>query len=181
MSPRLFLQQNRAKVVYLNFRYLARFLRCQGGLAVLLVVLVLKSSHRAFLGLTRAEKKNIYESATIRSFFVYAYQLLRSVGTAPYIFFFSVSNSLALFNLLWDKNFRSHPEGIFTLLQKRNEMVHIACPRTVFSVAVILLDKTFRFQSLECRINRFLIHAALVGNESARWETVVGIFIAVPE
>ena len=80
-----------------------------------------------------------------------------------------------------DKNFRSHPEGIFTLFQKRNEMVYIACPRTVFSVAVILLDKTFRFQSLERRVNRFLIHATLVGNESARWETIVGILIAVPK
>ena len=78
-----------------------------------------------------------------------------------------------------DKNFRSHPEGIFTLFQKRNEMVHIACPRTVFSVAVILLDKTFRLQSLECGINRFLIHAALGCDESARRKTVVGGFIAV--
>ncbi len=100
MSPRLFLQQNRARVIYLNFRYLARFLRCQGGLAYL-VVLLLKSPHRAFLGLTRAEKKNIYKSAVIRSFFDYAYQLLRSVVTAPYIFFFSVSNSLDLLIFFW--------------------------------------------------------------------------------
>ena len=80
-----------------------------------------------------------------------------------------------------DKNFRSHPEGIFTLFQKRNEMVHIACPRTVFSVAVILLDKAFRFQSLECRVNRFLIHAALGCDEFARRTTVVGVLIAVPK
>ena len=52
MSPCLFLQQNRARVIYLNFRYLARFLRYQGGLAYL-VVIVLKSPHRAFFGLTR--------------------------------------------------------------------------------------------------------------------------------
>ena len=52
MSTRLFLQQNRARVIYLNFRYLARFLRYQGGLAYL-VVLVLKSAHGAFLWLTR--------------------------------------------------------------------------------------------------------------------------------
>ena len=110
-----------------------------------MVVLVLKSPHTAFLGLTLAEKKNIYELAAIRSFFDYAYQLLRSVVTAPYIFFFSVSNYLALFNLLMDKNFRSHPEGFFTLFQARNKMIHIACPRTVFSVAVILFDKTFQF------------------------------------
>ena len=80
-----------------------------------------------------------------------------------------------------DKNFRSHPEGIFTLFQKRNEMVHIARPRTVFSVAVILLDKTFWFQSLERRVNRFLIHAALVCYESAWRKTVVGVLIAVPK
>ena len=80
-----------------------------------------------------------------------------------------------------DKNFRSYPEGIFTLLQKRNEMVHIACPRTVFSVAMILLDKTFWFQSLERRVNRFLIHAALVCYESAWRKTVVGVLIAVPK
>ena len=80
-----------------------------------------------------------------------------------------------------DKNFRSHPEGIFTLFQKRNEMVHIACPRTVFSVAVILLDKTFRFQSLECGVNCFLIHAALICDKSAWRKTVIGVLIAVSE
>ena len=69
-----------------------------------MVVLLLKSPHRGFLGLTRAEKKNIYESAVICSFFDYAYQLLRSVVTALYILFFSVSNSLALFNLLMGTN-----------------------------------------------------------------------------
>ena len=100
MSPRLFLQQNRARVIYFNFRYLARFLRCQWGLAYL-VVLLLKSPHKVFLGLTRAEKKNIYESAVIRSFFDYAYQLLRSVVTALYIFFFSVSNSLDPLIFFW--------------------------------------------------------------------------------
>lgn len=52
MSPRLFLQQNRARFGHLNFLHLARFLRCQRGLAYL-AVLLLKSPHRAFLGLTR--------------------------------------------------------------------------------------------------------------------------------
>lgn len=52
MSPRLFLQQNRARLVYLNFPHSARFLRYQWGSAYL-VVLLLKSPHRAFLWLTR--------------------------------------------------------------------------------------------------------------------------------
>ena len=52
MSPCLFLQQNRARFGHLNFLHLARFLRCQRGLAYL-AVLLLKSPHRAFLGLTR--------------------------------------------------------------------------------------------------------------------------------
>ena len=125
-----------------------RILRSLPWLAYL-VAFVLKSAHRAFLWLTRGclrQKEKSIEAVYPPS--LIASQLLDTV--ASYIsYFFSVSNSLALFNLLMDKNFRSHPEGIFTLFQKRNEMVHIACPRTVFSVAVILLDKTLRFQSLE--------------------------------
>ena len=79
----------------LNFFDLARFLRCQGDWRYLFAS-ILKSTHSVFFGLTWAEKKNIYELAAIRSFFVYAYQLLSSVMTALYIFFFSVSNSLDL-------------------------------------------------------------------------------------
>lgn len=52
MSPCLFLQQNRAWFVYLNLLHSARFLRCQWGLEYLAVIL-LKSPHRAFFGLTR--------------------------------------------------------------------------------------------------------------------------------
>ena len=92
MSTRLFLQQNQAWFIYLKLFRFSPILRCQGGLAYLFAS-ILKSAHSAFFGLTWAEKKNIYESVAIRSFFVYAYQLLSSVVTALYIFFFSVSNS----------------------------------------------------------------------------------------
>ncbi len=77
MSPRLFLQQNTVQPDFYHRSSNCRILRSLAWLAYL-VVLLLKSPHRAFLGLTRAEKKNIYESAAIRSFFDYAYQLLRS-------------------------------------------------------------------------------------------------------
>ena len=60
-------------------------------------------------------------------------------------------------------------------------MIHIACPRTVLSVYAHLLYKSSRFKLLECRVNRFLIHAALVCDEAVRRKTVVGILIAVSE
>ena len=52
MSPCLFLQQNRARAVYLTLLHLARFLRYQRCSAYLAALLI-KSPHRAFLGLTR--------------------------------------------------------------------------------------------------------------------------------
>ena len=46
--------KNRAWFICLKFLHLARFLRCQRGLAHV-VILLLKSPHRAFLGLARGE------------------------------------------------------------------------------------------------------------------------------
>ena len=41
--------------------------------------------------------------------------------------------------------------------------------------------KSSRFKLLESRVNRFLIHATLVCDGSARLKTVIGLLIAVPE
>ena len=72
MGAFLFLQQNTAKPEFYHLSPNFRILRSLAWLAYL-VAFVLQSAHRALLGLTRAEKKNIYESAAIRSFFDYAY------------------------------------------------------------------------------------------------------------
>ena len=100
MSPRLFLQQNRAWFIFLNL------LRFSPISALSREIGVLDRSRsqigtQGVLGAYTGRKEEYIQSAAICSFFAYAYQLLSSVVTALYIFFLSVSNFLALLIFLW--------------------------------------------------------------------------------
>lgn len=131
MSPRLFLQQNRARFGHLNLLHLARFLRCLARLAYL-VVLLLKSPHRAFLGLTRGylrqKEKKWLKRRICHRWLDYIYSAVASLIS----FFFSVSKSLVLLIFLWIRISEATPKE-FLRYSKRETRWYILLVLEPFS------------------------------------------------
>lgn len=95
------------------------------------------------------------------------------------IFFLFCCNTLVHLCLVIAMEFLLYTDTNFTLFHLLENVIEIACPCTVFSLSADLFNKLSFFQTLDCRVYRFLIHIAFLCNQSPWRKTTAFLFVAV--